>query len=106
MRVLRNYPGKFENTENALVLASDDCSFSVVAVEAGKEVYRIENAHNCWIRGLAIWEVRDGLNLRNIVITAGESDMMLKMWDGMDGKFLREIQVSHTGVRWRSIEVH
>lgn len=37
------------------------------------------------IRGMAIMEVKDGLNLKNIIITAGESDFMIKLYDGMDG---------------------
>lgn len=90
MKVLKYYPKTtFGDATYALVAASDSSTLSVythkevtsfhIAMSLvntyynyGLKVFKIEKAHEGMIRGLCVWEVRDGLNLRNIILTAGD----------------------------------
>ncbi|KAL4456923.1 hypothetical protein ABPG74_014561 [Tetrahymena malaccensis] len=102
MKVLKYYPKATfgENQTYALVTASDS---STLSVYTNREVFKKEKAHEGMIRGLCVWEVRDGLNLRNIILTAGDQDVLIKMWEGVDGQLLRSINASQSGLRWRSL---
>ncbi|KAL4508438.1 hypothetical protein ABPG72_003742 [Tetrahymena utriculariae] len=102
MKVLKYYPKATfgENQVYALVTASDS---STLSVYTNREVFKKEKAHEGMIRGLCVWEVRDGLNLRNIILTAGDQDVLIKMWEGVDGQLLRSINASQSGLRWRSL---
>ncbi|EGR28960.1 hypothetical protein IMG5_166030 [Ichthyophthirius multifiliis] len=105
MKVLKYYPQSTfgENQQYALVMASDN---RTIQVHTNKLVYKIENAHQGMIRGLAIWEVNDGLNLKNIILSAADNDHTIKLWDGLDGQLLKEIKSSHSGLRWRSLHCY
>jgi hypothetical protein len=50
-----------------------------------------------------VWQLRDGLNIRNIIITAGENDGKIHLREGMDGNLLKTIDASYSGIRYEII---